>query len=61
MNKTKVLAILKKQGRKQSWLQEQLGMTRTTFYFFLKGKRGFMDTKKRECADILGVTVDEII
>jgi len=61
MNKKKVEAILKEQGRSKKWLQNQLGMTRTTFYWFLKGERDNKIDKLKETANALGVTVDEII
>ena len=61
MNKTKVEAILKLQGRSKKWLQEQLGMTRTTFYYFLRGERLNKIPEIKQTAELLGVLVDDII
>lgn len=61
MNKRKVEAILKVQGRNKKWLQEQIGMTRTTFYFFLKGERLNKIGKIKEVAELLEVKVDDVI
>ena len=61
MNKTKVEAILKVQGRSKKWLQEQLGMTRTTFYYFLRGERLNKIPEIKQAAELLGVLVDDII
>lgn len=61
MNKEKVEAILKLQGRSKKWLQEQLGMTRTTFYYFLRGERLKKITEIKKTAELLGVLVDDII
>lgn len=61
MNKSKVEVILKAQGRNKKWLQEQLQMTRTTFYFFLKGERLNKINKIKEVAQLLEVKVDDVI
>lgn len=61
MNKTKVEAILKLQGRSKKWLQEQLGMTRTTFYYFLRGERLNKIPEIKQTAELLGVLVDDVI
>lgn len=61
MDKLKVEAILKVQGRSKKWLQEQLGMTRTTFYYFLRGKRLSKIDKMKEVAELLEVKVDDVI
>ena len=61
MNKEKVEAILRQQGRSKKWLQEQLGMTRTTFYYFLRGERDNKIDKIKGAAEALGVTVDDVI
>ncbi len=64
MNKQKVESILREQGRKKSWLQEQLGMKRSTFYFFMKGERDkleWFEKKVAECAKVLGVTLKDIM
>ena len=61
MDKSKVEAILKQQSRSKKWLQEQLGMTRTTFYYFLRGERENKITKMKEVAGLLEVKVDDII
>lgn len=61
MNKTKVEAILKLQGRSKKWLQEQLGMTRTTFYYFLRGERLNKIPEIKQTAELLDVLVDDII
>lgn len=61
MDKSKVEAILKLQGRSKKWLQEQLGMTRTTFYYFLRGERLNKITEIKQVAELLGVLVDDII
>ncbi len=61
MDKLKVEAILKQQGRSKKWLQEQLGMTRTTFYYFLRGERENKISKMKEVAELLEVKVDDII
>lgn len=61
MNKEKVEAILKLQGRSKRWLQEQLGMTRTTFYYFLLGERLNKIPEIKQTAELLGVTIEELI
>lgn len=61
MNKIKVEAILKLQGRSKRWLQEQLGMTRTTFYYFLRGERLNKIPEIKQVAELLDVLVDDII
>lgn len=61
MDKSKVEAILRKQGRSKKWLQEKLGMTRTTFYFFLRGERENKIDKIKEAANVLEVLVDDVI
>ena len=61
MNKTRVEAILKLQGRSKRWLQEQLGMTRTTFYYFLRGERLNKIPEIKQVAELLDVLVDDII
>ena len=61
MDKSKIEAILKQQGRSKKWLQEQLGMTRTTFYYFLKGERENKIDKIKEVANLLEVKVDDVI
>jgi len=61
MDKSKVEVILKTQGRSKKWLQEQLGMTRTTFYYFLRGERLNKIPEIKQTAELLGVLVDDII
>ena len=61
MNKTKVEAILKLQGRSKKWLQEQLGMTRTTFYWFLRGERLNKIPEIKQVAELLNVSIEELI
>ena len=61
MDKSKVEAILKQQSRSKKWLQEQLGMTRTTFYYFLRSERENKITKMKEVDGLLEVKVDDII
>ena len=61
MDKSKVEAILKLQGRSKKWLQEQLGMTRTTFYWFLRGERLNKIPEIKQVAELLCVLVDDII
>ena len=61
MNKIKVEAILKQQGRSKKWLQEQLGMTRTTFYYFLRGERLNKIPEIKLAAQLLGVSIDDIV
>lgn len=61
MNKQKVEIILKSMGLDKKWLQKRLGMTRTTFYYFLNGKRKGAINKVKEAADLLEVKVDDII
>ena len=61
MDKLKVEAILKLQGRSKKWLQEQLGMTRTTFYYFLRGERLNKIPEIKQTAELLGVLVDDVI
>ena len=56
-----IAIILKQQGRSKKWLQDQIGMTRTTFYYFLKGERENKISKMKEVADLLEVKVDDII
>lgn len=57
----KIAIILKQQGRSKKWLQEQLGMTRTTFYYFLRGERQNKIDKIKEVAELLEVKVDDVI
>ena len=61
MNKSKVEAILKLQGRSKKWLQEQLGMTRTTFYYFLRGERLNKIPEIKQTAELLDVSIEELI
>jgi hypothetical protein len=61
MNKTRIEGILKEQGRSKRWLQEQMGMTRTTFYFFLLGKRQRMVDQVKLCAEVLDVKMEDIV
>ena len=61
MNKVKVEAILKLQGRSKKWLQEQLGMTRTTFYYFLRGERLNKIPEIKQTAELLEVNIEDII
>lgn len=61
MNKSKVEAILKQQGRSKKWLQEQLGMTRTTFYYFLRGERLNKIPEIKKVAELLGVAIEDVI
>ncbi len=61
MDKSKVEAILKLQGRSKKWLQKQLGMTRTTFYWFLRGERLNKIPEIKQAAELLGVTIEELI
>ena len=61
MDKSKVEAILKLQGRSKKWLQEQLGMTRTTFYYFLRGERLNKIPEIKQTAELLDVSIEELI
>lgn len=61
MDKAKVEAILKDQGRSKKWLQEQLGMTRTTFFRFLKGEGPVKLENVKQVATALEVNMDDVI
>lgn len=61
MDKHKVEAILKDQGRSKKWLQEQLGMTRTTFYWFLLGVGPVKLKDVKQVASSLEVSMDDVI
>lgn len=61
MDKNKVEAILKDQGRSKKWLQERLGMTRTTFYLFLNGKRPQDVNEVKQVASLLEVNLTDVI
>ena len=61
MNKDKIEAILKDQGRSKKWLQERMGMTRTTFYLMLTGKRPSRTHESKEVANLLEVPIDDIV
>ena len=61
MDKSKVESILKQQGRSKKWLQEQLGMTRTTFYYFLRGERLNKIDQIKRTAELLEVLIEDII
>ena len=61
MDKAKIEAILKDQGRSKKWLQERMGMTRTTFYLMLTGKRPSKTHESKEIANLLEVNIDAII
>lgn len=61
MNKSKIEAILKDQGRSKKWLQERMGMTRTTFYLLLTGKRPSRTHEAKEIANLLEVKIDDVI
>jgi len=61
MDKSKVEAILKDQGRSKKWLQERMGMTRTTFYLMLTGKRPSKTHETKEVANLLEVNMDAIV
>lgn len=61
MDKAKVEAILKDQGRSKKWLQAQLGMSRTVFYWFMERKRSQDIMEVIQVASSLEVDINDII
>ena len=61
MDRIKVESILKDQGRSKKWLQERMGMTRTTFYLMLTGRRPSRTHESKEVANLLEVSIEDVI
>jgi len=51
---------IREQGRKQSWIAEQLGISRSALSLKLRGRRRFDPDELKELARILGLPADLI-
>jgi transcriptional regulator with XRE-family HTH domain len=57
---SKIVEIIDSQGRKKSWVAEQIGVSVTSINNWDKGEAMIPYDKARKLAQVLGVTMEEL-
>lgn len=56
----KIKHLIESQGRRKTWISEQLGVTPSHLSRMIMGERPITDRNAQRLADILGVSVDDL-
>ncbi len=59
--KLRLKEILEKQGRKISWVAKKMNVDKRSLYYWMKGETRPTYDKVAELAELLDVTLDELI
>lgn len=55
-----IVALLRQQGRRQTWLAQQIGYSQGYVYRVLQGVAEPAPVFRQRCSEVLGVPVDEL-